>query len=136
MERISSDMEFIEPINLMWCKYKLLVQRPTQKTEMVLFEGSFDVCQYLRDRRMSNKLAQSVFLNMVKDSNMPKECPFHEGSLYFHNIYALDNLPAFLPEMDFTMFITFFEPNTTYESHIKLKGSLLESNRARYKIWP
>ncbi|KAH8370558.1 hypothetical protein KR093_004044, partial [Drosophila rubida] len=126
MQKLSCDIDFKAQIKQMWCKYKLLVPRPAHNTVMVLFEGSFDVCQFLQEKRLPNVLAQYVYENMVRDSNMPKQCPFNEGPLYFHNISVLDNFPAVLPEMDFTLFLTFSKPNTTNEVELILKGSLLE----------
>ncbi|KAH8261018.1 hypothetical protein KR044_002333, partial [Drosophila immigrans] len=142
MERLTSRLELLEPIVDVWCRFKVMVQRPMQNSEMVLFEDSFDVCQYLKDRRLSNKLAQYVFKNIIRDSNLPKKCPFKkvcvveysksinmlifQGLLYFHNISTLDHFPAFLPEMDFTVVIALFIPNTTNELQLTLKGNLLE----------
>ncbi|XP_064543225.1 uncharacterized protein LOC135431826 [Drosophila montana] len=132
---LSSDIQLTEPVNEVWVKYKLVVPRPIQKTEMVFFDSAFDACKLLLDGVMRNKLAYFFYQNMIKDSNLAKLCPISEGLLYFHNISVLDHFPAFMPEMDFTLSILFYKPNTTHGVDTTLKGSLFEPNRRRPKFW-
>ncbi|XP_030561648.1 uncharacterized protein LOC115763296 [Drosophila novamexicana] len=132
---LSSDIQLTEPITEVWVKYQLVVPRPIQKTEMVLFDSAFDACKLLRDGVMRNKLAYFVYQNMIRNSNLAKVCPISEGPLYFHNISGLDQFPAFMPEMDFTLSILFYKPNTTHGLNTTLKGSLFEPNRQRQKFW-
>lgn len=75
---LSSDIQLTEPITEVWVKYQLVVPRPIQKTEMVLFDSAFDACKLLRDGVMRNKLAYFVYQNMIRNSNLAKVCPISE----------------------------------------------------------
>ncbi|KAL7736816.1 hypothetical protein ACLKA6_015657 [Drosophila palustris] len=82
---------------------------------------------------LKNKLALTVYHNLIRDSNLSKQCPLNQGLIYFRNISFMDGFPAFLPEADFMLNIIIYMPNTTDRLDVKLKGSIVESNRARRK---
>ncbi|KAM8712686.1 hypothetical protein ACLKA7_013078 [Drosophila subpalustris] len=133
MEKLNINITSMEPMSEMLCRYKVLVPRPTQNTEMVLFDSTFDVCQLLREGVLKNKLALTVYHNLIRDSNLSKQCPLNQGLIYFRNISVMDGFPAFLPETVFTLNIIIYMPNTTDRLDVNLKGSIVESNRARRK---
>ncbi|EDW02678.1 GH22117 [Drosophila grimshawi] len=132
---ISSELVLTQPLDEVWLKTSIIVPRPVQQTKMLLMESEFEICQFLREGNMKNKIGLYVFQNMVKNSNFPKQCPISKGLLYFHNIDGLDQFPAFLPESNFTIRMRFHRPNTTDSVNVTLDGTVIEKNNARYKIW-
>ncbi|KAH8411020.1 hypothetical protein KR222_006497, partial [Zaprionus bogoriensis] len=76
--RLSADTEVLAPINRLWIKYKAVVSRPTQNTSMVLLDSKFEVCQFLREGVIRDRLALLIMRSMVKVSNLPISCPISQ----------------------------------------------------------
>ncbi|XP_017867980.1 PREDICTED: uncharacterized protein LOC108616953 [Drosophila arizonae] len=77
---INTELTLLEPMPVVWINCKLIVLRPPQKTEMIIFNTTLDICKLLSNGSTANKIVTSIYQTMLKATNLVPQCPIRRVS--------------------------------------------------------